>query len=145
MKCLCCGGEIVRNQHHSPAKHARRKYCSPACYYVSKVKAVPDRYCLCCSALLVQRDGERKGHFAARQYCNYSCSNKGNASLTRKRMRDVSYGIAAEKYVQGVMAELEVAQIAITDHPLIALPPQVRRLWNPITHSYYTAIVRALR
>lgn len=150
--CETCGKTIPHNRRG--ALWEKAKYCSTKCAAAARSKAsletaatIPLRTCEQCGNPIPYNRRYGLGEYAKRIYCSVSCASKVGGRRPKSRQVNVnaSFDATIREYLDDTATAMEIAQIAVTDNPLKCLPPETKRLWCPVRHTYYTAIVEVLR
>lgn len=86
--CRCgCDQPVLRRPNESRARHAKRKYATPACWYRVARAVLPPRLCACgCGVLLVRRKREHACDFRKRLYATRACVKKGQTVQTKPKV-----------------------------------------------------------
>lgn len=150
--CEICGETIPYKQRG--ARYPEMKYCSRRCAAAGRSKAaqanaaaMPLRPCKQCGNPIPYNRKYGPGEYAKRVYCGASCASKVGGRRPKSRQVNVnaSFDATIREYLDDTATAMEIAQIAVTDNPLKCLPPQVKRLWCPVRHGWYSATVAVLR
>lgn len=152
--CETCGETLPHNRRG--ALWEKAKYCSTKCAAAARSKAsietaatIPLRTCEQCGGAIAYRHSGM-AHYQRVRFCSKSCASRAVPRRNTPPRKQAATELDTDKatirqYLEDTIRAMEIAQIAVTDNPLKALPPQVKRLWCPVRHTYYTAIVEVLR
>lgn len=105
------------------------------------------RYCEHCGNPIQYHPKQGAARYRMRRFCCQSCASIAVPRVVLNSRRTVGTDDASlvRAYIDDIIAEMERAMIAVTDNPLKTLPPQVKKLWCPMRHKYYVAMIGVIR
>ena len=142
--CPVCGKTLERKSYEGRKTFEQRRCCSRECAdeykRMQSASKVTTRYCEHCGGVIPINPNKHISLYALRRFCSGSCSRRHILMD-----HDTAMDNAVRAYLDDYAVAMEIAQCAVMDFPIRTLAPRVKRLWCPVRHHYYTALIGEIR